>query len=147
MLLFLSVMVLLLALANSTSNSFSELYLVKGGRLLGFSLRDKLYAHLQKLSLAFFGRQRTGDLLTRVTGDVTALEEFAVKSLKDIAGSVFLITLTLGTLFIIDWHGRDRAGDGANPFLGIELLRRPDQPPRRSSARKRVRWPRARKRC
>ena len=103
-LLFLSVMVLLLALANSASDSFSELYLVKGGRLLGFSLRDKLYAHLQKLSLAFFGRQRTGDLLTRVTGDVTALEEFAVKSLKDIAGSVFLITLTLGTLFIIDWR-------------------------------------------
>ena len=32
---------------------------------LGFSLRDKLYAHLQKLSLAFFGRQRTGDLLER----------------------------------------------------------------------------------
>ncbi|HWQ15797.1 MAG TPA: ABC transporter ATP-binding protein, partial [Roseiflexaceae bacterium] len=99
MLGFLSAAILLFALLNSASDSFAEIYLAKGGRLLGFHLRDRLYAHLQKLSLAFYSQQRTGDLLTRVTGDVTALEEFAVKSLKDIAGSIFLIVLTLVVLF------------------------------------------------
>lgn len=103
-LIFLSTAVLITALFNSASDSFAEIYLVKGGRLLGFDLRDRLYSHLQKLSLAFFGRQRTGDLLARVTGDVTALEEFAVKSLKDIAGSVFIIFLTLLVLFSQDWR-------------------------------------------
>jgi ABC-type multidrug transport system fused ATPase/permease subunit len=103
-LIFLSVAILLVAVLNSVTDSFSELYLVKGGRLLGFNLRDRLYAHLQKLSLAFYSQQRTGDLLTRVTGDVTALEEFAVKSLKDIAGSVFIIVLTLAVLFYSNWQ-------------------------------------------
>jgi ABC-type multidrug transport system fused ATPase/permease subunit len=103
-LVFLSVAVLLFALLNSISDSATELYLVRGGRQLGFTVRDRLYAHLQKLSLAFFGKQRTGDLLARVTGDVTALEEFAVKSLKDIAGSIFIIVLTLLMLFITNWQ-------------------------------------------
>jgi ABC-type multidrug transport system fused ATPase/permease subunit len=103
-LIFLSVAILVVAVLNSVSDSFSELYLVKGGRSLGFKLRDQLYAHLQKLSLAFYSQQRTGDLLARVTGDVTALEEFAVKSLKDIAGSFFIIGLTLAVLFYSNWQ-------------------------------------------
>jgi ABC-type multidrug transport system fused ATPase/permease subunit len=103
-LIFLSIAILIVALLNSATDSFAELYLVKGGRLLGFNLRDRLYAHLQKLSLAFYSKQRTGDLLARVTGDVTALEEFAVKSLKDIAGSFFIIGLTLAVLFYSNWQ-------------------------------------------
>ncbi|MEN9936497.1 MAG: hypothetical protein RLZZ387_3076 [Chloroflexota bacterium] len=103
-LIFLSVAILLIALFNSAADSLSEIYLVRGGRQLGFQVRARLYDHLQKLSLAFFGQQRTGDLLARVTGDVTALEEFAVKSLKDIAGSILLIALTLVVLFITSWQ-------------------------------------------
>ena len=93
-----------IALLNSMADSLSEIYLARGGRQLGFSLRSALYSHLQKLSLAFYSRQRTGDLLTRVTGDVTALEEFTIKSLKDIAGSVFILTLSLIALFSSSWQ-------------------------------------------
>ena len=43
-----------------------------------------MHHKLQRLSLAFHDRSRTGDMLTRVTGDVLALEEFVVKSMGDI---------------------------------------------------------------
>jgi ABC-type multidrug transport system fused ATPase/permease subunit len=104
LLVFITIAVLLTAIGNSISDSMAEIYLARGGRQLGFSVRDRLFSHLQKLSLAFYSKQRTGDLLSRVTGDVTALEEFAVKSLKDIAGSVFLIALTMVTLFLTSWQ-------------------------------------------
>ena len=41
-------------------------------------LRNALYAHLQRLSLAYHLRRSTGDVLTRITNDVQVLEEFVV---------------------------------------------------------------------
>ena len=97
---FIAALVILLAFLSSITDSLSEIYLSKGGRLLGYNLRASLFGHLQKLSLAFFGRQRTGDLLTRVTSDVAAIEVFAIDSLKDIAGSVFTLISALGLLLL-----------------------------------------------
>ncbi|HEU4913057.1 MAG TPA: ABC transporter transmembrane domain-containing protein [Actinomycetes bacterium] len=80
---------------NSMSDSLAEVYLAKAGRTIGFNLRQALFAHLQTLSLAFHVRRRAGDVLTRITADVTALEDFVVKSVSDIAGSLLLISGTL----------------------------------------------------
>jgi ABC-type multidrug transport system fused ATPase/permease subunit len=96
--------IVLLELFNSATDSFAEVYLANGGRLLGYNLRVGLYSHLQKLSLAFFGKQRTGDLLTRVTGDISAIEEFVIKSLSDIAGSILLIGFILYTMIVGAWQ-------------------------------------------
>src|SRR5262245_1178177 len=96
--------IVLLTIINSATDSFSEIFLAKGGRMLGLNLRVALYAHLQRLSLAFYGQQRTGDLLTRVTGDVTALEDFVTASLSDIVGSILLIIFILGTIILNAWQ-------------------------------------------
>ena len=91
----LAVALVALTAVNSLSDSLAEISLAKAGRTLGFNLRQSLFAHLQSLSLAFHARRRAGDVLTRITADVTALEDFVVKSLSDIAGSVLLIGGTL----------------------------------------------------
>jgi len=96
--------IVLLTLINSATDSIAELYLAKGGRLLGLNMRVALYAHLQRLSLAFYGQQRTGDLLTRVTSDVTALEDFVTVSLSDIVGSILLIGFILYTITVNAWQ-------------------------------------------
>jgi len=96
--------IVLLTIINSATDSFAEIFLAKGGRLLGLNLRVALYAHLQRLSLAFYGQQRTGDLLTRVTGDVTALEDFVTASLSDIVGSILLIIFILVTIILNAWQ-------------------------------------------
>src|SRR6266567_4616886 len=69
---------------NSLSDSLAEISLAKAGRTVGYNLRVGLFGHLQKLSLAFHLRRRTGDVLTRITGDVQALEDFIVNSVSDL---------------------------------------------------------------
>ena len=50
------------------------------GRIL-FGLREDLYGHLQRLSPDFYGRWRTGDLMSRLDGDLAEIQRFAVDSL------------------------------------------------------------------
>ena len=97
----LAIAVILIAMLNSWTDSLAEIYLAKGGRLLGYNMRVQLYSHLQKLSLAFYNNQRTGDLLTRVTGDVSAIEEFMTKSLSDIVGGILTLVGTLIVVFYL----------------------------------------------
>jgi ABC-type multidrug transport system fused ATPase/permease subunit/thiamine kinase-like enzyme len=99
-----SVGIVLLTLLNSFTDSMAEIYLANGGRLLGYNMRVKLYEHLQKLSLAFYSKQRTGDLLSRVTSDVSAVEEFVIKSLSDIVGSFLLIGFILFIMITGAWE-------------------------------------------
>ena len=69
-----------------------------------FDLRVRLYAYLQKMSLSFFERTSTGELMSRVTNDLSALEHFvthgsaltAVDLIRLIGGSVIL--------FVLDWR-------------------------------------------
>ncbi len=103
-LIVVSVGVVLLTLVNSVTDSMAEIYLANGGRMIGYNLRVRLYEHLQKLSLAFFGRQRTGDLLTRVTSDVSAVEEFVIASLSDIVGSFLSIGIILYIMITGAWQ-------------------------------------------
>jgi len=84
-----------LTAVNSLTDSLAEISLAKAGRTIGYNLRTSLFAHLQKLSLAFHLRRRTGDVLTRITSDVNELEEFVVKSASDLAGSVLLLSASL----------------------------------------------------
>ncbi|MGH8970905.1 MAG: ABC transporter ATP-binding protein, partial [Actinomycetes bacterium] len=89
---------------KSLSDSLAEISLAKAGRSVGYNLRVALFGHLQKLSLAFHVRKRTGDVLTRLTADVTAMEEFLVKSVSDLAGSVLLIVFTLSYMLYKSWE-------------------------------------------
>jgi ABC-type multidrug transport system fused ATPase/permease subunit len=96
----LTVGLIALAAINSYGDSMSEVYLAKGGMRLGYTLRVALFSHLEKLSLAFHNQRRTGDVLTRVTSDVTAIEEFITDSVSDLAGSIFVL---VGTLAFLGW--------------------------------------------
>jgi len=67
-------------------------------------LRVRLYAYLQKMSLSFFERTSTGELMSRVTNDLSALENFvthgsaltAVDFMRLIGGAIIL--------FVLDWR-------------------------------------------
>jgi ABC-type multidrug transport system fused ATPase/permease subunit len=95
---------IILTMVNSLADSLAEIYLARGGRRLGYNLRVGLYAHLQKLSLAFHDQRRTGDILTRVTSDVAALEDFIISSLSDFTGSILLIVFILFVMIKEAWQ-------------------------------------------
>jgi ABC-type multidrug transport system fused ATPase/permease subunit len=100
----LTIAVVLIAMVNSGAESLAQIQLARGGRALGFQLRVKLFAHLQRLSLAFHDRRHTGDVVTRVTGDVKEVEKFVGGPLSDLAGSVLLLVATLAFLAWNSWQ-------------------------------------------
>jgi ATP-binding cassette, subfamily B, bacterial len=65
-------------------------------------LRGALYAHLQRLSLAFHNRQRVGDLLYRVTADSFAVQTIIMNGALPILSAVVLLGGMLVILFPLD---------------------------------------------
>ncbi len=65
-------------------------------------LRNATYAHLQRLSLEFFGGKRTGDLIARVGSDTDRICTFLSVNLLDFGTDLLLIVMTAVVLFQID---------------------------------------------
>lgn len=68
-----------------------------------FALRSDLYRHLQTLSPTFYGRQRMGDLLSRLDGDVAEIQRFAVDSLFAAVSSVIGLIGALALMLSLSW--------------------------------------------
>jgi ATP-binding cassette subfamily B protein len=66
-------------------------------------LRNRVYEHLHKLSLDFFGGKRTGDLISRVGTDTDRINFFLSIYLLDFANDVLMIGMTAIVLLRLDW--------------------------------------------
>ncbi len=67
-------------------------------------LRSQIFAHLQRLELAFFDRNPVGRLMTRVTSDVEALNEMFTSGVVTIFGDVFTIGAIITAMLILNWR-------------------------------------------
>jgi ATP-binding cassette subfamily B protein len=65
-------------------------------------LRNRAFAHLQKLSLEYFGGKRTGDLIARISSDTEHLCSFLSDTLVDFVTDVLMIVGTCVVLFSLD---------------------------------------------
>lgn len=101
---FVTLGIVVMTMINRLGNSMAEINLARGGRRIGFNLRMFLYAHLQKLSLTFYNQSRTGDILSRITSDVVAVEDFIISDLSDFLKSALLIIFILVTMIIDAWQ-------------------------------------------
>src|SRR6516165_7900723 len=72
------------------------------GQRMVNDLRGALYAHLQRLSLAFHSRQRVGDLLYRITADSFAVQAMIMNGVLPILSAVVLLCGMLVVLFPLD---------------------------------------------
>lgn len=78
-------------------------FALAGNRVLT-RVRGELYAHLNALSLSFHDRRRTGDLVTRVTGDVGRLQEAAVTAMVPLVGNLLTLAGMLVVIALLDWQ-------------------------------------------
>src|SRR5262249_53621332 len=82
-----------------------EGYLVTSiGERLTFTLRTTLFRHLQRLPLAFFDARRTGELMSRVTNDVTVLQGSLTGNVLPIASQVVVLVGSIVIVFAINWR-------------------------------------------
>ena len=76
-------------------------FALAGNRVLT-RVRAELYAHLHRLSLAYHDTARTGDLVTRVTGDVGRLQEATVTAALPLVGNLVTLVGMLVVIAILD---------------------------------------------
>lgn len=75
---------------------------IRIGQNMVNDLRGALYAHLQRLSLAFHSRQRVGDLLYRITADSFAVQTMIMNGALPILSALVLLAGMLVVLFPLD---------------------------------------------
>ena len=67
-------------------------------------LRIRLFAHLQRLSLGYYERNRTGAIVSRITNDVEALDMLVTDGLASLVQNTLLLGGTVVVLFLLDWR-------------------------------------------
>ncbi|MBV9860022.1 MAG: ABC transporter ATP-binding protein, partial [Alphaproteobacteria bacterium] len=75
---------------------------IRVGQNMVNDLRGALYAHLQRLSLAYHSRQRVGDLLYRITADSFAVQTMIMNGLLPILSAIVLLAGMLIVLLPLD---------------------------------------------
>jgi ATP-binding cassette subfamily B protein len=74
------------------------------GQRAMLTMRDELYAHLQRLPLSFYDRNPVGRLMTRLTNDVEVLNQMFTQGVVALFGDLFTLIGILIVLFIMDWQ-------------------------------------------
>ena len=101
---FAAIAVILIALFGAIS-SYGEKYLTTSvGQWVMHDLRSVLYGHIQKLSLAYHDQKRTGDLISRVTSDIDAVQNLISNVLLGMLVNVLTLIGMLGVMFYLNWQ-------------------------------------------
>lgn len=101
---FAAIAVILIALFGAIS-SYGEKYLTTSvGQWVMHDLRRVLYSHIQKLSLSYHDQKRTGDLISRVTSDIDAVQNLISNVLLGMLVNVLTLIGMLGVMFYLNWQ-------------------------------------------
>jgi len=78
-------------------------FALAGSRVLT-QCRGELFAHLQRLSLSYHSKKRTGDLVTRVIGDIGQLKEVAITAMMPMMAHIVTLVVMLGVMVAMNWQ-------------------------------------------
>jgi ATP-binding cassette subfamily B protein len=67
-------------------------------------LRIQLFRHLQRLSLGYYERNRTGAIVSRITNDVEALDQLVTDGISSLVQNSLVLGGTVIVLFLLDWR-------------------------------------------
>ena len=96
--------VAVIAIVGAVS-SYVERYLTTSvSQWVAHDLRRTLYQHIQRLSLAEHDKARTGDLITRVTSDIGAVQDFINSALLGMLFDVMTLVGMIGVMFYLNWR-------------------------------------------
>ena len=74
------------------------------GQSVMHDLRTQVYRHLQRLSLAFFTRTRTGEVQSRIANDIGGIEKVVTSTATSVLSNVTTVLATVVAMFLLDWR-------------------------------------------
>ena len=95
----------LLVLLFQFGVSIAQTYLMNWtGQKIMYDLRMEIFAHIQKLHMAYFDRNPVGRLITRMTTDVDVLNELFTAGVVSIFGDIFTLSGIVLVMLWLDWR-------------------------------------------
>lgn len=101
---FAALTVLLIAIAGAACSYVEKYVTTSIGQWVMHDLRRMVYSHMQRLSLAYHDHKQTGDLLSRVTGDIDAIQSFIASGLLDALINSLTLVGMLGVMLYLNWQ-------------------------------------------
>ena len=104
LLMAVAVAMVIIAVIRSLSEYFSRVgFFVVGNRVV-MKVRDRLYRHMQRLSLGFHSRARSGDLIIRVTRDVSLVRDVTATAIMPLMASFSMLLGMVAVMFFLSWQ-------------------------------------------
>ena len=101
---FAALVVISIAIVGAIS-SYTEDYLTTSvGQWVMHDLRRTVYHHIQRLSLAYHDKKRTGDLISRVTSDIDAIQSLISNVLLGMLVQILTLLGMIGVMFYLNWR-------------------------------------------
>jgi ATP-binding cassette, subfamily B, bacterial len=101
---FAALAVLAIAIMGAGCSYIEKYVTTTVGQWVTHDLRRTLYSHIQRLSLAYHDHKQTGDLISRVTGDIDAIQSFIVSGLLDSMINSLTLVGMLGVMLYLNWQ-------------------------------------------
>ena len=84
---------------------YGQTYIMQStGQQVMVDIRMRIFSHIQRMSLAFFDRNPVGRLITRLTNDVDALNEFLTQGMVALLGDSARLVFIVGAMLWLNWR-------------------------------------------
>ncbi|GAC1610087.1 MAG: ABC transporter ATP-binding protein [Mycobacteriales bacterium] len=93
-----------LSLFDAVLGLLNRWYSARIGEGLIYDLRSQVYAHVQRMPIAFFTRTQTGALISRLNNDVLGAQQAFTGTLSNVVSNVIGVALTLSVMFVLSWQ-------------------------------------------
>ncbi len=99
-----AIAVMLIAVFGAVCTYSEKLLTTTVGQWVMHDLRQTLYFHIQRLSLAYHDQKSTGDLISTVTSDIDSIQTFITQGLLDTLINILTLVGMVTVMFIINWQ-------------------------------------------
>ncbi|MEU8221676.1 ABC transporter ATP-binding protein [Kribbella sp. NPDC048915] len=100
----LALLVALLAVVEAALGLVQRWFSARIGEGLIFDLRTKVFAHVQRMPIAFFTRTQTGALVSRLNNDVIGAQQAFTSTLSGVVSNVISLLLVVGAMLALSWQ-------------------------------------------
>jgi subfamily B ATP-binding cassette protein MsbA len=116
---FAAVAALAIAVAGAICSYWEKYLTTSVGQWVMHDLRRTLYSHVQRLSLSYHDHKQTGDLISRVTSDIDAIQSFVASGVLGVLIDILMLAGMVGVMLYVNWRFTLIALSVAPPLFAV----------------------------
>ena len=101
---WLALTIIAIALGQAVVRTFSRFVIFNVGRDIEYDLRNDLFAHLERLPLSYYQTQQTGDLMSRLVNDITAVRMLLGVGFLNLINTPIYYVYAVTIMVSLDWR-------------------------------------------